>query len=55
MWKLQPPLMLWRVVFPKIGKLPIKQITSAFILDVLQSAAKKNGLTAAGGEYARPV
>lgn len=39
--------MLERVVFPKIGKLPIKQITPAHILDVLQSAAKRNGLTVA--------
>ena len=35
--------MLQRVIFPKIGALPIKQIVPAHILDVLQSAAKNNG------------
>ncbi|WP_238551894.1 integrase arm-type DNA-binding domain-containing protein [Herminiimonas sp. CN] len=35
--------MLTRVVFPKIGALPVKQITPAHILDVLKTAAKKNG------------
>lgn len=35
--------MLERVVFPKIGQLPLKQITPAHILDVLSNAAKKNG------------
>ena len=35
--------MLARVVFPKIGMLPMKQITPAHILDVLQTSAKKNG------------
>lgn len=35
--------MLTRVVFPKIGVLPVKQITPAHILDVLKAAAKKNG------------
>lgn len=35
--------MLARVVFPKIGVLPVKQITPAHILDVLKTAAKKNG------------
>lgn len=35
--------MLSRVVFPKIGMLPVKQITPAHILDVLQTSAKKNG------------
>jgi integrase len=39
--------MLTRVVFPKIGTLPVKSITPAHILDVLNSAAKKNGLTVA--------
>lgn len=39
--------MLARVVFPKIGALPVKQVTSAHILDVLNTAAKKNGLTVA--------
>jgi integrase len=39
--------MLTRVVFPKIGSLPIKSITPAHILDVLQTAASKNGLTVA--------
>ncbi|MEG0938964.1 MAG: tyrosine-type recombinase/integrase [Comamonas sp.] len=35
--------MLQRVVFPKIGVLPVKQVTSAHVLDVLQTAHKKNG------------
>ena len=35
--------MLRRVVTPKIGALPINQITPAEILDVLQTAATKNG------------
>ena len=39
--------MLTRVVFPKIGSLPVKSITPAHILDVLNSSAKKNGLTVA--------
>ena len=39
--------MLDRVVFPKIGALSVKSITPAHILDVLNSAAKKNGLTVA--------
>jgi integrase len=39
--------MLERVVFPKIGALPVKGITPAHILDVLSAAAKKNGLTVA--------
>ncbi len=39
--------MLKRVVFPKIGALPVKQITPAHVLDVLTTAAKKNGLTVA--------
>ena len=39
--------MLKRVVIPKIGALPVKQITPAHVLDVLTTAAKKNGLTVA--------
>jgi integrase len=39
--------MLNRVVFPKIGSLPVKSITPAHILDVLNMSAKKNGLTVA--------
>ena len=39
--------MLERVVFPKIGALPIKSITPAHVLDVLKSSAEKNGLTVA--------
>lgn len=35
--------MLTRVVFPKIGKLPVKAVTSAHVLDVLKTAAKNNG------------
>lgn len=39
--------MLARVVFPKIGALSVKEITPAHILDVLNTAASKNGLTVA--------
>ena len=39
--------MLTRVVFPKIGSLPVKTITPAHVLDVLNTSAKKNGLTVA--------
>ncbi len=39
--------MLTRVVFPKIGALPVKQITPAHILDVLKAAHEKNGPTVA--------
>jgi hypothetical protein len=39
--------MLERAVFPKIGRLPVRQITSAHILDVLKSAATNHGLTVA--------
>lgn len=39
--------MLTRVVFPKIGAMPVRQISSAQILDILNAAAKKNGLTVA--------
>lgn len=35
--------MLTRVVFPKIGALPTRQVTSAAVLDVLRTAAEKNG------------
>ena len=35
--------MLKRVVFPKIGALPVRQITPAHVLDVLQTSAKANG------------
>ena len=34
---------LARVAFPKIGALPVKQITPAHILDVLKTAHEKNG------------
>jgi integrase len=40
--------MLERVVFPTIGDLPVRQVTSAHVLDVLTKAAKNNGLTVAG-------
>jgi integrase len=39
--------MLTRVVFPKIGKLPVKSVTPAHILNVMNTSAKKNGLTVA--------
>ncbi|RQW27260.1 DUF4102 domain-containing protein [Rhodobacteraceae bacterium CH30] len=39
--------MLERVVFPKIGALSVKNITPAHILDVLKTAAERNGLTVA--------
>ena len=39
--------MLTRVVFPKIGALPVKQVIPAHVLDVLITAAKKNGPTVA--------
>lgn len=39
--------MLARVVFPKIGALPVREVTPAHVLDVLSAAAKKNGLTVA--------
>ncbi len=35
--------MLERVVFPHIGKLPMRQITSLHILDILKKANKDNG------------
>ncbi|MCP3019634.1 tyrosine-type recombinase/integrase [Cupriavidus basilensis] len=39
--------MLARVVFPKIGGLPIRSVQPAHVLDVLQKAAEKNGPTVA--------
>lgn len=39
--------MLARVVFPKIGALPVRRITPAHVLDVLDTAAKNNGPTVA--------
>lgn len=39
--------MLTRVVFPKIGALPVKEVTPAHVLDILTAAAKKNGPTVA--------
>jgi hypothetical protein len=36
--------MLERVVFPKIGALPVKQVIPAHILDVLKTAQEKKGL-----------
>lgn len=35
--------MLQRVVFPKIGRLSVKQVTPAHVLDVLKTTLKKNG------------
>jgi integrase len=35
--------MLERVAFPKVGALPIKQVTPAHVLDVLKAAQEKNG------------
>lgn len=35
--------MLARVIIPKIGALPVKQVTPAHILDVLKTAQEKNG------------
>lgn len=37
--------MLKRVVFPHFGKFPLRQISSAQVLDVLTKAAKNNGIT----------
>lgn len=39
--------MLERIVFPRIGDLPIKAITPAHILEVLKGAAQDNGLSVA--------
>ena len=39
--------MLSRVVFPKIGALPVRRVTPAHVLDVLTTASKRNGLTVA--------
>lgn len=36
---------LKRVVLPSIGKFPIRQVTSAHILDILTKAAKNNGVS----------
>jgi len=35
--------MMTRVVFPKIGNMPVKSVTPAHILDVLTTSAKDNG------------
>jgi integrase len=35
--------MLQRVVFPKLGNLPVRQITPPLVLDVLKTAATSNG------------
>jgi integrase len=35
--------MMTRVVFPKVGSMPVRQVTPAHVLDVLQTAAKANG------------
>ncbi|WP_234030496.1 tyrosine-type recombinase/integrase [Undibacterium sp. 14-3-2] len=37
--------MLQRVVFPTIGKMPLKAITPPIVLSILQKAAEKNGPT----------
>lgn len=37
--------MLQRVVFPTIGKLPLKAITPPIVLSILQKAAEQNGLS----------
>ena len=39
--------MMKRLVFPKIGNFPVRAVTSAQILEVLNAAAKNNGLTMA--------
>jgi integrase len=39
--------MLQRVVFPSIGKLPVRQITSAHVLDILNRTAKRGAPTVA--------
>lgn len=39
--------MLTRVVFPKIGSLPVRMVTPAHVLDVLKTSASKNGPTVA--------
>ncbi|MGT2506424.1 tyrosine-type recombinase/integrase [Cupriavidus basilensis] len=39
--------MLERVVFPKIGALPIRSVQPAHVLDILQQTAEKNGPTVA--------
>lgn len=37
--------MLKRVVFPTIGEMPLREITPPVILEILQTAAKENGVT----------
>lgn len=37
--------MLQRVVFPTVGKMPLKAITSPIVLSILQKAAEKNWAT----------
>lgn len=37
--------MLTRVVFPTIGQMPVKQITSPVLLGILKKAAEKNGVS----------
>ena len=39
--------MLKRVVLPQIGALPVRQVTPAHVLEILNTAAKDNGLTVA--------
>lgn len=39
--------LLTRVVFPKIGELPVTMVTPVHILDILTTVAKHNGLTVA--------
>ncbi|MCW2312076.1 tyrosine-type recombinase/integrase [Rhodoferax antarcticus] len=39
--------MLKRVVFPSIGKLPVRQITSAHVLDIMNRTAKRGAPTVA--------
>lgn len=39
--------MLERVVFPAIGKLPVRQVTSAHVLDILQKTVKRGAPTVA--------
>lgn len=39
--------MLTRVVFPKIGSLPIRDVTPVHVLDVMNTSAKRNGLSVA--------
>ncbi|MCZ6666526.1 MAG: Arm DNA-binding domain-containing protein, partial [Gammaproteobacteria bacterium] len=39
--------MLERIVFPKLRKLPVQDVTAAHVLDILKSAASNNGPTVA--------